>query len=67
MKLFGSNEESIAKDKNGRSVFQLEVAEVVIVCRNLAAILCTFTPNKLFRSLIDISFLGNIQILVLPC
>ena len=67
MKLFGCSEESIAKDKNGRNVFQLEVTEVVIVRCNLAAILYRFTPNKLFRSLIDILFLGNIQILVLPC
>ena len=62
MKLFGSDESKITKDKNGENVPHLEVVELVLVHCNLAndyqqdsRILYTFVPNKTFGSLLEIS------------
>ena len=59
MKLLGSTESKITKDKNGEQVPHLEVAELVIVHCNIinnnyqqnSRILYTFVPNKPFGSL----------------
>ena len=63
MKLLGSAESKITKDKNSENVPHLEVAELVLVHYNLAnndyqqdsKILYTFVPNKTFGSLLEIS------------
>ena len=63
MKLLGSVENKITKDKNGENVPQLESTEVVFVHCNLvnnnyqqdSRVLYTFVPNKPFGSLLDIS------------
>ena len=63
MKLLGSTESKISKDKNGENVPHLEVAELVLVHSNLVnndyqqdlRILFTFVPNKSFGSLLEIS------------
>ena len=63
MKLLGSTESKITKDKNGENVPHLEVAELVLVHCNLvnndyqqdSRILFTFVPNKSFGSLLEIS------------
>ena len=63
MKLLGSTESKITKDKNGENVPHLEVAELVLVHYNLvnndyqqnSRILYTFVPNKSFGSLLEIS------------
>ena len=63
MKLLGSAENKITKDKNGENVLQLEVAEVVLVHRDIlnndyqqdSRVLYTFVPNKPFGSLLKIS------------
>ena len=63
MKLLGSNENKITKDKNGENVPHLEVVELVLVHCNLvnndyqqdSRILYTFVPNKAFGSLLEIS------------
>ena len=63
MKLLGSTENKIAKDKNGENVQHLEITEVVLVHCNMAnndyhhdsRVLYTFVPNKSFGSLLDIS------------
>ena len=63
MKLLGSTENKIAKDKNGENVPHLEVTEVVLVHCNMVnndyqqdlRVLYTFVPNKSFGSLLDIS------------
>ena len=73
MKLLGSIESKITKDKNGENVPHLEVVELVLVHCNLvnndyqqdSRILHTFVPNKTFGSLLEISptnqvFLKNI-------
>ena len=59
MKLLGSTENKINKDKNGEKVPHLEVVELVLVHCNLvnndyqqdSRILFTFVPNKSFGSL----------------
>ena len=59
MKLLGSTERKIIKDKNGENVPHLEVVELVLVHCNLvnndyqqdSRILFTFVPNKSFGSL----------------
>ena len=59
MKLLGSTERKISKDKNGESVPNLEVVELVLVHCNLvnndfhqdSRILFTFVTNKAFSSL----------------
>ena len=63
MKLLGSAENKITKDKNGENVLQLEVTEVVLVHRDIlnndyqqdSRVLYTFVPNKPFGSLLKIS------------
>ena len=63
MKLLGSTESKITKDKNGQNVPHLEVVELVLIHRNLAnndyqqdsRILYSFVPNKTFGSLLEIS------------
>ena len=63
MKLLGSAENKINKDKNGENVPHLEIVEVVLVHCNLvnndyqqnSRILYTFVPNKTFSSLLEIS------------
>ena len=63
MKLLGSTENKITKDKNGENVPYLEITEVVLVHCNMvnndyqhdSRVLYTFVPNKSFGSLLDIS------------
>ena len=63
MKLLGSTESKITKDKNGENVPHLEVVELVLVHCSLvnndyqqdSRILFTFVPNKSFGSLLEIS------------
>ena len=63
MKLLGSNESKITKDKNGENVPYLEIAAVVLVHCNVvnndyqqdSRILHTFVPNRSFGSLLEIS------------
>ena len=63
MKLLGSTENKITKDKNGENVPHLEIAEVVLVHCNIvnndyqqdSRVLYTFVPNKPFGSLLEIS------------
>ena len=62
MKLLGSTESKITKDKNGENVPRLEIVELVLVHCNLvnnnyqqdSRILYTFVPNKPFGSLLEI-------------
>ena len=62
MKLLGSTESKITKDKKGENVLQLEIVELVLVHCNLvnndyqqdSRILYTFAPNKPFGSLLEI-------------
>ena len=63
MKLLGSTENKITKDKNGENVPHLEITEAVLVHCNMvnndyqhdSRVLYTFVPNKSFGSLLDIS------------
>ena len=63
MKLLGSTESKITKDKNGENVLHLEITELVLVHCNLvnndyqqnSRILYTFVPNNPFGSLLEIS------------
>ena len=63
MKLLGSTESKITKDKNGENVPHLEIVEFVLVHCNLvnndyqqdSRILYTFVPNKTFGSLLEMS------------
>ena len=63
MKLLGSTESKITKDKNGENVPHLEITEVVLVHCNIvnndyqqdSRVLYTFVPNKPFRNLLEIS------------
>ena len=63
MKLLGSIEKKITKDKNGENVPQLEITEVVLVHCDIvnndyqqdSRVLYKFIPNKLFGSLLDVS------------
>ena len=63
MKLLGSTESKITKDKNGENVPQLEVAELLLIHCSLVnknyqqnlRILYTLTPDKSFGSLLQIS------------
>ena len=56
MKLLGSTENKITKDKNGENVPRLEITEVVLVHCNIvnndyqqdSRVLYTFVPNKSF-------------------
>ena len=63
MKLLGSTEIKIIKDKNGENVPHLEIVKLVLIHCNLVndnyrqnlIILYTFVPNKRFGSLLEIS------------
>ena len=63
MKLLGSTENKITKDKDGGNVLHLEVTEVVLVHCNIvnndyqqdSRVLHAFVPNKPFGSLLEIS------------
>ena len=63
MKLLGSTESKITKDKNGENVPHLEIVELVLIHCNIVnnnyqqnlRILYTFVPNKQFGSLLEIS------------
>ena len=63
MKLLGSTENKITKDKNGENVPHLEITEVVLVHCNIvnndyqqdSSVLYTFVTNKPFGSLLEIS------------
>ena len=63
MKLLGSIESKITKDKKGKNVPHLEIVELVLVHCNLfnndyqqdSRILHTFVSNKLFGSLLELS------------
>ena len=63
MKLLGSTESKITKDKNGKNVPHLEVVELLLAHCNLvnndyqqdSRILYTFVPNKPFGSLLETS------------
>ena len=60
MKLLGSTENKIAKDKNGENVPHLETTEIVLVQCDIinndyeqdSRVLYTFAPNKPFGSLL---------------
>ena len=62
MKLLGSTESKINKDKNGENVPHLEIVELILVHCNLvnndyqqdSRIFYTFVPNKTFGSLLEI-------------
>ena len=63
MKLLGSTENKITKNKNGENVSHLEITEVVLVHCDIfnndyqhdSRALYTFFPNKPFGSLLEIS------------
>ena len=63
MKLIGSSESKIIKDKNGENIPHLEIREVILLLSNIvnndyqqdSRILYTFVPNKPFGSLWKIS------------
>ena len=64
MKLLGSNENKITKEKNGGNVFHLETTKVILVHINIAKndyhqesrVLHTFFPNmEMICQLLDIS------------
>ena len=63
MKLLGSAENKITKDKNGENIPNLEITEVVLIQCDIvnnnyqqdSKVLYTFVPNKPFGSLLEIS------------
>ena len=63
MKLLGSTENKITKDKTGKNVTHLEITDVVLVHCNIvnndyqqdSRFLYTFVPNRPFGSLLEIS------------
>ena len=63
IKLLGSTESKITKDKNGENVPHLEITELVLVrcnlgnndCQQDSRIIYTFVPNKPFGSLLQVS------------
>ena len=63
MKLFGSTENKITKDKSGENVPHLEITQVVLVRFNIvnngyqqySRVVYTFVPNKPFGSLLETS------------
>ena len=63
MKLLGSTENKITKNKNGENVPHLEITEVVLVHCNIVSnnyqqdsrVLYTFVPNEPFGSLLETS------------
>ena len=70
MKLVGSTESKITRDKNGENVPHLEIVELVLVHCNLvnndyqqdSRILYTFVQNKPFGSLLEISPTNHIYL-----
>ena len=68
IKLLGSSESKITKDKNGENVPRLEVVELVLVHCNFvnndyqqdSRILYAFVPNKTFGSLLQISSTNHV-------
>ena len=68
MKLLGSTENKITRDKNGENVPHFEITEVVLVHCNIvnndyqqdSRVLYTFIPNKPFGSLLEISSTNHI-------
>ena len=75
MKLLGSTENKITKDKHGESVAHLEISEVVLIHCDIvnndyqqdSTVLYTFVPNKSLGALLEISpknniFLKNINV-----
>ena len=70
MKLLGSAESKLTKDKNGENVLHLEVVELVLVHCNLvnndyqqdSRILYAFVPNKTFGSLLEISPTNHVSL-----
>ena len=63
MKLLGSTENKITKDKNGENAPHLEITKVVLVHSNIfnkdykqdSRALYNFVPNKPFGSLLEVS------------
>ena len=63
MKLLGSTENKVTKDKNGENVPHLEILEVVLVhcdignndCQQDSRVLYTFVSNQPFGSLLEMS------------
>ena len=63
MKLLGSIQNKITKDKSGENVPHLEITEIVLVHCNIvnndyqqdSRVLYTFIPNKPFGSLLEVS------------
>ena len=68
MKLLGSSENKITKDKNGEKAPHLEITEVALVHCNIvnndyqqdSRVLYTFVPNKPFGSLLEISLTNHV-------
>ena len=68
MKLLGSTESKITKNKNSENVPHLEITEVVLVHCNFvnndyqqdSRVLYTFVPNKPFGSILEISPVNHI-------
>ena len=68
MKLLGSTENKITKDKNGENVPHLEITEVVLVHCDIvnndyqkdSGVLYKFVPNKPFGRLLEISRTNHI-------
>ena len=73
VKLLGSIENKITKDKNGENVTRLEITEVVLVHCNIAnydyqqysQVLYMFVPNKPCGSLLEISPINHIFLKIL--
>ena len=72
MKLLGSTENKITKDKNGENVPHLEITEVVLVHCNVAnndyqqdsRVLYTFVPNKPFGNLLELEIFPTHHIIL---
>ena len=70
MKLLGSTESKITRDKNGENVPHLEVVDLVLFHCNLvnndyqqdSRILFTFAPSKTFGSLLEISQTNHVYL-----
>ena len=68
MKLLGSSENKITKDRNGENVPRLKITEEVLVHGTIVnngyqqdlIVLYTFVPNKLFSNLLEISPINHI-------
>ena len=68
MKLLGSTEKKLTKDKNDENVLHLDITKVVLVHFNVtnndyqegSIVLYTLVPNKQFGSLLEISLKNHI-------